>query len=191
MVQNKVGYSKLAMAFHWLSAVLVVAAFAVGLEGSEARIYAANNLWDRQLHETLGIAVLVLTALRLLWKLAAPRPDAIDMPRWMHLSSKGLQGVLYLLLLIVPVTAVVGAWLMGYDVAFLGGMTLAPALPLMANLGDTITQLHPLLADAILWLAGLHAAASLFHHYILKDGVLASMLPAAVVAKLPGASGAH
>ncbi|MGA8785710.1 MAG: cytochrome b, partial [Polaromonas sp.] len=31
--------------------------------------------------------------------------------------------------------------------------------------------------DAIVWLAGFHAAAALFHHFVLKDGVLASMLP--------------
>ncbi len=38
---------------------------------------------------------------------------------------------------------------------------------------------HPLtlLGDAILWLAGMHAAAAIYHHLVLKDGVLASMLP--------------
>ena len=33
------------------------------------------------------------------------------------------------------------------------------------------------IGDAILWLAGLHALAALYHHLVLKDGVLASMLP--------------
>ena len=32
-------------------------------------------------------------------------------------------------------------------------------------------------ATAILWLAGLHAAAAIYHHLVLKDGVLLSMLP--------------
>jgi bifunctional ADP-heptose synthase (sugar kinase/adenylyltransferase) len=36
---------------------------------------------------------------------------------------------------------------------------------------------HGFLGDAIVWLAGLHAVAAIYHHVILKDGVLASMLP--------------
>ena len=30
---------------------------------------------------------------------------------------------------------------------------------------------------AILWVAGFHALAALYHHYVLKDKVLVSMLP--------------
>jgi cytochrome b561 len=37
-----------------------------------------------------------------------------------------------------------------------------------------------------LWLAGVHAVAALFHHYVLRDGVLNSMLPAGIAARLPG-----
>ncbi len=47
------------------------------------------------------------------------------------------------------------------------------ALPL----GATIAELHTWLGDIIIWLAGAHALAGLFHHYVLKDGVLRSMLP--------------
>jgi len=36
---------------------------------------------------------------------------------------------------------------------------------------------HQFLGDAIMWLAGLHSAAALYHHFMLKDGVLATMLP--------------
>jgi cytochrome b561 len=36
---------------------------------------------------------------------------------------------------------------------------------------------HGLLGDSIIWVAGLHAAAAIFHHAVLKDGVLAAMLP--------------
>jgi cytochrome b561 len=47
-----------------------------------------------------------------------------------------------------------------------------PQLP-----GARIATLHTWLGDAILWLAGIHALAALYHHIVLKDGVLASMLP--------------
>jgi cytochrome b561 len=43
--------------------------------------------------------------------------------------------------------------------------------------GATLAQLHGTLGDAIIWLAGLHAAAALYHHFFLKDRVLRAMLP--------------
>ena len=44
----------------------------------------------------------------------------------------------------------------------------------LADWGDV----HGLLGDTIMWIAGVHAAAAIFHHVVLKDGVLAAMLPA-------------
>jgi len=50
-------------------------------------------------------------------------------------------------------------------------------LGLSHDLGVTIAEIHTLLGDAILWVAGLHAAAGIYHHVVLKDGVLVSMIP--------------
>jgi cytochrome b561 len=47
------------------------------------------------------------------------------------------------------------------------------ALAKLADWGDV----HEFLGDAIMWFAGLHAAAAIYHHLVLKDGVLSSMLP--------------
>jgi cytochrome b561 len=44
-------------------------------------------------------------------------------------------------------------------------------------LGESIASLHTWLGDAILWVAGLHAVAGLYHHFILKDRALLPMLP--------------
>jgi cytochrome b561 len=43
--------------------------------------------------------------------------------------------------------------------------------------GVRFAKVHEWLGDAILWLAGAHAAAALFHHFVLRDGVMLSMLP--------------
>jgi cytochrome b561 len=45
------------------------------------------------------------------------------------------------------------------------------------NLISNHIRRHTVLGNVIIWLAGLHAAAALFHHYVLRDGVLTSMLP--------------
>jgi len=166
------------MAFHWVTALLVVVAFTLGPGGSETRVYSAAKDFDRQWHEVLGLTVLALTAFRLVWKIWNPAPQLPPSPRWMHLTSKAVQGALYLLLVCVPLAGIAGAWLEGHPLT-LGILGEIP--PLVSEnhpLGERIAELHTWLGDAILWIAGLHAAAALFHHFALRDEVLVTMLPA-------------
>jgi cytochrome b561 len=138
-------YSTLGVTLHWLTAVVVLIAFIYGMGGSETRVYAASNDFQRQLHETLGLLVFFLA--------------------------------MYCLLVALPVTATLGAWLEGHPLTLLTGDHIGPLLHESHAVGATIAKVHTWLGDAIMWLAGLHACAALFHHFVLKDGVLASMLP--------------
>jgi len=169
-------YGAGAQALHWLTAVLVLIAFIYGPGGSEQRIYSAARDFDRQLHETLGLCVLVLSMLRLAWRLFDRQPDHDEGPAWMTASAKAVRALLYALLFIVPLTAISGAWLEGHPLTLLGA-EIGPWLPTSHDLGARIANLHGWLGDVILWLAGLHAVAALYHHYVLKDGVLRSMMP--------------
>lgn len=170
-------FSKITQAFHWLTALVVIAAFALGLGGPEHSVYSAERLLERQWHETLGFTVFALTLLRLVWKLFDKAPAAIPMATWMSKTSKIVQVLLYVLLIAVPVTAVLGAWWGGHSLNFLASINVSPAIAASANLGENISELHTLLGDAIVWLAGLHAAAAIYHYVFLKDGVLQSMAP--------------
>lgn len=170
-------YGAVAQAFHWLTAIVVLVAFIFGPGGSEQRVYSHARDFDRQLHETLGLCVLALVVLRLLWRMMAKRPDPPDVARWMDVSAKVVQGVLYLLLFALPLTAITGAWLEGHPLTLLSGIEIAPLFGPAHGVGETIAEIHTWLGDAIMWVAGLHALAALFHHFFLRDGVLVSMLP--------------
>lgn len=169
-------YGTLEQALHWATAVLVLVAFIYGPGGSEARVYAEARDFDRRLHETLGLCVFALTVLRLCWRAFDRRPEPPAVPRWMGAVAKTVQLLLYTLLFAVPLAAVTGAWLEGHPVTWLGG-DIRPLLSESHALGEKLAELHGWLGDAILWLAGLHALAALYHHFILRDGVLVSMLP--------------
>ena len=108
------GYGSVAVAFHWLTAVLVLAAFVMGLGGSEQQVYSVAKDFDRQIHEVLGLTVFSLTLLRLVSRAFAPAPQWPSAPRWMNRISKVVQGLLYTLLVATPVTAIAGAWLEGH-----------------------------------------------------------------------------
>jgi cytochrome b561 len=170
-------YGAVAQAFHWVMAVLVLVAFIYGPGGSEERVYSAARDFKRQLHETLGIAVFAFLLLRITWRLVDTRPDPPDVPRWMGIASKSVQGVLYFLMLALPLTAISGAWLEGHPLTFLGGVEVAPWLAKNHDVGKLIATVHTWLGDAIMWIAGFHALAAIFHHFVLRDGVLVSMLP--------------
>jgi len=181
-------HGKIAQLLHWATAVLVLVAFVYGPGGSEARVYAPSRDFERHLHETLGTAVFLLAIVRVVWRLLSRRPDAVPVSRWMGLAATAVQGMLYLLLFAVPLTAILGAWLEGHALAYLGGFQIAAPMAVSHDLGSRIAEIHTWLGDAILWVAGLHAVAALYHHAVLKDSVLASMLPAWLLA-VPAARG--
>jgi cytochrome b561 len=170
-------YGAVAQILHWMTAILVVVAFVYGPGGSEQRVYSVAKDFDRQLHETLGMSVLVLTLIRLVWRAFDGVPDDPPMAPWMRRSAKIVQWALYALLLAVPLTAITGAWLEGHPLTLLAGIRISPILPESHATGSVIASIHTWLGDTILWIAGVHAAAALFHHFVLRDRVLRTMMP--------------
>ena len=170
-------YGAVAQFLHWATAILVLVAFIYGPGGNEERVYSAARDFDRSLHETLGMCVLALVAIRVLWRMFDKRPDPPDVARWMGLAAKLVQFALYVLLVAVPLTAIAGAWLEGHPLTLLAGVKIQPLLALSHDTGATIAEIHTWLGDTILWVAGLHAVAALYHHFLLRDDVLITMLP--------------
>jgi cytochrome b561 len=171
-----VRFGGVAQVFHWLTAILVLAAFVVSEGGPPSRIYGESNAAALQLHESLGIAVLVVVVLRLLWRIFDRIPADPPMAAWMQASSKAIHWLLYLLLLAVPVTAILGAWLGGHAITVYGVGSIGPFLG-QSDTGEWLAEVHGLLGDTIMWVAGLHAAAALYHHFVQRDRVLKAMLP--------------
>ena len=93
------------------------------------------------------------------------------------LSSKLVHWLLYAMLIAIPVTAIAGTWLDGHELVVYGLGRIGPYLAESRHLGHQVMEIHFLLANAIVLVAGSHAAAALFHHFFMKDGVLKSMLP--------------
>jgi cytochrome b561 len=181
--QPSVRYDPLSRALHWLTAIAVTVAFILGPDGfgrlmSQGVDPAGRS--DIVWHESLGILILALTALRLFWAWLRPGMARLTMPGWMHLAGRLMHFALWALLLALPATALLGLGSEGHPLTLLGGLRINK-MPLIADsalagLADW-GEVHQFLGDAIMWLAGLHAAAAIFHHVVLKDGVLAAMWP--------------
>jgi cytochrome b561 len=170
-------YDATAQVLHWTTVLLVAVAYIASVGGSETRIYSSANDFSRSLHELLGISVFALTLVRVCWRAIFPPPKSPEMSAWMELGARLGHWTIYALLVLVPVTAILGAWLEGHPLTVLVLGNIQPLIPESRQLGLVLANLHGWLADVLIWLAGLHAAAALYHHFWRRDRVLLSMLP--------------
>jgi cytochrome b561 len=176
-------YDPLSRVFHWATAILVIVAFVLGPEhfgrlikqGVDPATHS-DIVW----HESLGATIFMLTLLRLSWVAFRPAAPHFDMPAMMQLAAKLAHLVLWALLFILPITALMALGSEGHPLTLLGGIrvdkvpiVLGTAIAQIADWGDV----HKFAGDVIIWLAGLHAVAAIYHHVFLKDGVLLSMMP--------------
>ena len=168
-------YGAGAQAFHWLTVMLVLVAYLLS-KGDRYSLYSAAADGFRRIHETLGALVFIVVVLWMLWRLIDGAPTKPPMPRWMATAAKLIKFALYTLLIAIPATAVVGTWLEGLPITLLG-FDVAPQIAQAHALGQLIIKIHAILGNAILCVAGTHAAAALFHHFYLRDEVFQSMAP--------------
>jgi cytochrome b561 len=170
-------YNSMARCFHWLTVLLVVSAYIVSVGGPETRVYSPANDFRRELHELLGLSVFVLTLIRIGWRAVFPPPNGPEMPTWMRFGARLSHWTIYALLVVVPVTAILGAWLEGHPLMVLAVGNIQPWLPQSLPLGLALANIHGWLGNALIWLAGFHAAVALYHHFWRRDTALRSMLP--------------
>ncbi|MDO8890247.1 MAG: cytochrome b [Sulfurimicrobium sp.] len=172
-----VRYTQTAIALHWLTALLVVAAFPLGVYMADLAL-SPLKLKLISYHKWLGVTVFLLILLRLAWRVShVPPPLPDSMPLWQRHAANGLHLLLYLLLFAIPLTG----WLMssakGFQTVYLGVLPLPDLIGKDKALGDVLRQVHEMLNMTLLVLLLAHVAAALKHHFIERDGILARMLP--------------
>lgn len=168
-------HSAIVQLFHWLTVILVLAAYALSKSDGDS-LYSAEADGLRRVHETLGVLVFLVVLFRLLWGLAEEPPEKRRIPWLMAVASKLVQLAIYVLLISIPATAVLGTWLEGIPLTLIG-FDVMPPITQMQSLGQQVAAIHTTLGEAMLWVAGVHAGAAIFHHFFLHDDVLESMLP--------------
>jgi cytochrome b561 len=189
-------YSAVAILLHWASALGVLALIGMGLTMTHAGLSPMRLFPLYQWHKSIGITVLVLTGLRLAWRLARrPPPYPAGMPARERRAAGAAHALLYGLLVGLPLTGWAVVSLSPFNIpTVLYGLVPWPHLPLARLLADPagaeglLKALHAYGAWFLTALLVLHVAAALRHHFLLRDGVLARMLPGRP-ARLPATIG--
>jgi cytochrome b561 len=170
-------YDNVAIALHWTTALLVVVQFAL----AETWDWFAKPTQEgmQSLHVSLGVLLAAVIVARLIWRLIPGHQMSSLEAGWVKLASKGVHYLLYALLVVQVGLGFGWRWAQGNPVGFFGLFGIAgPYGALDKATRHTFHDLHDKVGWAIIILAGLHALAALYHHYVLKDRVLKRMLPA-------------
>lgn len=171
-------YTYTAMLFHWLVAVLVVAAFTLGLVMTDIPGLTPTKLRYFSWHKWIGVTVLMLAVLRVLWRLFHPSPAYPDtMARWQQSAANGLHILLYLLIFAVPLSGYFYSLASGVPVVYLGLIELPVLIDANPGLKPVLKGVHYWLNMLLAGSVGVHVAAALKHQFVDRDGVLRRMLP--------------
>lgn len=170
-------YDRFAVLLHWLVAVLIIAAFALGVVMVDIPGITPTKLKYFSWHKWLGVTVLALVALRLLWRLWRGAPPAVDMPVWQRRASVLTHVLLYVLMFAVPLSGYFYSLAAGVPVVYLGVLPLPEPIGADPALKPVLKQLHLALVYTMLAFVIIHVLAVLKHQLIDRDGLLRRMLP--------------
>ncbi|MBV9509368.1 MAG: cytochrome b [Caulobacteraceae bacterium] len=187
MASLKDRYSAVAIALHWTIALLILGN--IGLAWWFNTLHGEAAIGPVQLHKSIGVTVLILSVLRVAWRLAFPPPKLPGyVPGWerglAHLTHFGF----YLIMLGSPLTG----WAMSSASPLikvfpirLFGVVPWPAMGFLTSLPHdqmkaahhVLETSHGLLAKLAYVLIVLHVAGALKHQFISRDDVVARMIP--------------
>jgi cytochrome b561 len=170
-------YGAIAMLFHWLLALMIILAlglgwYMTGLPFSLARVKLFN--W----HKWLGMSILLIAALRLLWRLRHPAPRLPgSMAGWEATLAHLSHGLMYVLFFAVPLIGWARSNAAGFPIVYLGLVPFPDLVGKDKALAESLKQAHAIGAYMFGALVVLHVAAAVKHAVIDKDGVFSRMIP--------------
>jgi cytochrome b561 len=158
---------------HWSMAILVIAMLFIGI-GMVASL--SDYHWLLSIHRPLGIAILLLVAIRLVNRLLNPAPPLpAHMPGWQRFAAKASHVALYALMFALPVVGWAMLSAARYPVVLWGSLVLPPILPQNDLVYVLLRNLHRVLGYLLFATFLAHLGAALLHALIHRDGVFESM----------------
>jgi cytochrome b561 len=172
-------FSAPAKFFHWLTVLVLAVQYAIGwLMPDVHRDTKPVGLVG--LHLSVGATIVLLVLIRLAWRFShKPPAESQILPPVMRLAARVTHGLLYVLLIALPLMGWANASARGWDVSLFHVVPLPALAATGSALGHTLGDVHKLTAWVLLVLIGVHVAAALFHQFVIRDGTLGRMLPGA------------
>jgi cytochrome b561 len=171
------GYSRPAIALHWVVAALILFNLAYGLYTVNLPL-SPQKLKLFSYHKWIGVTIFMLAAARLLWRLGhRPPPPPPGMKAWEARAATATHALLYVLFFAAPLSGWLFSSAAGFQTVYLGVLPIPDLLSKNKELAETLRILHHWINYAMAAVIVLHVAAALKHHFVDRDDVLTRMLP--------------
>lgn len=160
MAKQSTGYTALQLSLHWLIVLLVSFQLIFGEDmGRYNEVLRSGQdvaplVTGYYLHVGVGVAVLALTLFRLGLRFRLGVPASVPGPALQVKAGEALHYLFYIMLIVTPITG------------------------LLAQYVDmrTFGEIHEVNKPVFILLILIHAAAALYHHFVLKDATLRRMM---------------
>ena len=175
--EKVIHFTPVAKFLHWTILLLVIiqfltAAIMPGVRHNQTPGFLLS------IHMSFGLTIIALMVIRLIWRFThASPPEDMTIPRWQRMLAHLTHYALYTLLILVPLFGWAWASSRGWPVNVFGIYTFPSILAQGSAWGRLVDYAHAGGAVLLLVLVGFHVLAAIYHHYILEDGVLNSMMP--------------
>jgi cytochrome b561 len=158
---------------HWVVAVLVFLTWPLGLmigfvkDGVKLDFYLV--------HESLGFLVLWVMLLRIGIRMTRSVPSRAA-PAIERLAADSVHGLLYLFLVLMPVSGFLATNAHGFPLKWFGLFTVWSPIGKTPDIAWALSAIHEWSAWILLTLVALHIGAALFHHIVRRDETLYRIL---------------
>jgi cytochrome b561 len=169
-------YAGTAILLHWLMALGIAGNFCIGLYMSDLPM-SMMRLKLYNYHKWAGATILLLAALRLLWRFTHRPPAELPAPKWQHAAASLTHWGLYALFFAVPLVGWAYSSAAGFPIVLFGKIPLPDFVPKDHDLAEMIKPWHGDLAWVLFALVALHVAAVFKHMVIDRDGLVRRMMP--------------
>lgn len=170
------GYGVISIFIHWLSAMLTLFLFGLGVYMTGLGYYDDWYHKGPVLHISLGLTLLLLMLARVTWRILNPTPVALGDKPMQLVAAKLVKWGLYPAIFMVLISGFLITTAEGKPASLFDWIYFPAIAELSASQVDLAGEVHEYLAWAIIALVVLHVAGALVHHFVVRDRTLVRML---------------
>jgi len=166
------GYGLVSILIHWISAVLILFLFGLGVYMVDLTYYDDWYHKGPELHVSLGLLVLLIMLVRIVWRIINPTPIDLPAKPVQQKTAKLVKLALYLFIFVVITSGYLITTAEGQAASMFNIIKFPVITQLSSANVDLAGEIHEYFAWAIIALVVLHALGALFHHLVMRDRTL-------------------